>query len=113
MNLFSQPSDHLNGREWIEWRKKVLMREAEAIPQKIQQYIGQGGEVKLGRVSLFLCLDVKWNPNTSFYMTKGWLFGWVTGYRMWISWELPIAHEFQRIPCNFLFFATFAGIHGF
>jgi hypothetical protein len=27
MDFFSQPSDHLNGREWVEWRKKGLMRE--------------------------------------------------------------------------------------
>jgi hypothetical protein len=26
-------------------------------------------------------------PQHLFYMTKGWLFGWVTGYRQWISWE--------------------------
>jgi hypothetical protein len=41
----------------------------------------------MGRVSLFLCLDVERYPNTSFYMTKGRLFGWVMGYRQWISWE--------------------------
>jgi hypothetical protein len=27
IGLFSQYSDHLKGREWIEWKKKGLMRE--------------------------------------------------------------------------------------
>ena len=97
--LFTMLQVHL---EWIssinlmitsmEWnglnrRRRGWWGNVEAISHKRQQNLGQGREVKLGKVSLFLCLDVKWDPETSFYMKKGWLFGWVTGYSMWIGWE--------------------------
>jgi hypothetical protein len=45
-------------------------------------------------------------------MTKGWLFGWGWAIAGELVGKPPIAHEFHRIPYNFLIFATFASIHG-
>jgi hypothetical protein len=107
MEFLSQPFDHLNGREWVEWKKKGLMRECWGNISQRQQNLGQGGEVKLGRISLFLCLDVKWDPDTSFYKKKWWLFGWVVGYSRWISWETSNSPWISTNSLQFFIFFNF------
>jgi hypothetical protein len=66
--------------------------------------------VKSGIFSLFLCIDVKWDPTNSFYMKKVWLFSWVTSYSRWISWETT---QYPVISMNSLqLFQVYAGCNG-
>jgi hypothetical protein len=44
MEFLSQPSDHLNGREWVEWKKKGLMRECEAISHNNNKILDKEGK---------------------------------------------------------------------
>jgi hypothetical protein len=50
-SLFSQSTNHLKGRELIEWKKRDWRGNAEEITHKRLQMLGQGKEGKLGRVS--------------------------------------------------------------
>jgi len=69
------------------WMKEGKLGNSKAILAKGLQIFGARMGCETRWVSLFLCLDVEWDPNNSFYMTKVWLFGWMTGYKQWISWE--------------------------
>jgi hypothetical protein len=57
------------------------MGNSNAILTTRLQMLGSRRGCEMGKVSPFLCLDLELDPKTSFYMGKGWLFGWVMGYK--------------------------------
>jgi hypothetical protein len=53
ISFFSQYTNQIKGREWIEWKKRGWSGNVEAVTHKRLQMLGQGREGKLGIVSLF------------------------------------------------------------
>jgi len=113
IGLFFQYTNHLKGREWIEWKKRGWRGNAEAITHKRLQMLGQGRKwnwAELHHSNACLWTDTQRPPFTwqkDDYSVVG---------RPIESESIgrpPIAHKFHWIPYNFLFFSTFGGIWGF
>jgi hypothetical protein len=62
IGLFSQSSDHLNGREWTEWKKKGLKREYRSnILQKVEKAWARKGS-EIGQSFTFIMLRSEMRP---------------------------------------------------